>query len=159
MRAEILAVGSELMDPLRVETNALHITGRLFEAGIAVGVRCVVADDAGLLESAFRSALARAEVVVATGGLGPTEDDLTREAAAAALGRALRRDQAIIEQLRARFARFGRVMAPVNEKQADVIEGATVLPNRRGTAPGQKVEAGGRLLYLLPGPPSEMQPM
>jgi nicotinamide-nucleotide amidase len=159
VRAEILAVGSELMDPLRVETNALHITGRLFEAGIEVGVRCVVADDAGLLESALRSALARAEVVVATGGLGPTEDDLTREAAAAALGRALRRDEAIIEQLRARFARFGRVMAPVNEKQADVIEGATVLPNRRGTAPGQKVEAGGRLLYLLPGPPSEMQPM
>ena len=159
MRAEILAVGSELMDPLRLETNALHITGKLFEAGVEVGVRSVVADDAALLESAFRTALGRADVVIATGGLGPTEDDLTREAAAAALGRPLRRDGAIIEQLRARFARFGRVMAPVNEKQADVIEGAAVLANRRGTAPGQKVEAGGRVVYLLPGPPSEMQPM
>jgi nicotinamide-nucleotide amidase len=159
MRAEILAVGSELMDPLRVETNALHITARLFEAGVEVGVRSVVADDAALIESAFRAALARADIVISTGGLGPTEDDLTREAAAAALGRPLRRDPAIIEQLRARFARFGRVMAPVNEKQADVIEGATVLANARGTAPGQKVEAGGRLLFLLPGPPSEMTPM
>jgi nicotinamide-nucleotide amidase len=159
VRAEILAVGSELMDPLRVETNALHITGRLFEVGVEVGVRCVVSDDAALLESTFRTALGRADVVIATGGLGPTEDDLTREAAAAALGRTLRRDGAIVEQLRARFARFGRVMAPVNEKQADVIEGAAVLANRRGTAPGQKVEAEGRLLYLLPGPPSEMQPM
>jgi nicotinamide-nucleotide amidase len=151
-------VGSELMDPLRLETNALHITGKLFEAGVEVGVRSVVADDAALLESAFRTALARADVVIATGGLGPTEDDLTREAAAAALGRPLRRDAAIIEQLRARFARFGRVMAPVNEKQADVIEGAAVLANRRGTAPGQKVEADGRVVYLLPGPPSEMLP-
>jgi nicotinamide-nucleotide amidase len=159
LRAEILAIGSELMDPLRVETNALHITGRLFEAGVEVGVRSVVADDAALIESAFRSALGRADVVVATGGLGPTEDDLTREAAAAALGRRLQRDPEIIEQLRARFARFNRVMAPVNEKQADVIEGATVLPNPRGTAPGQRVAAGGRLLYLLPGPPAEMEPM
>jgi competence/damage-inducible protein CinA-like protein len=159
MRAEILAVGSELMDPLRVETNALHITGRLFDAGIEVGARTVVVDDAALLESVFRTALGRADVVIATGGLGPTEDDLTREAAAAALGRPLRRDEAIIEQLRARFARFGRVMAPVNEKQADVIEGGRVLPNPRGTAPGQAVEVDGRLVVLLPGPPREMQPM
>jgi nicotinamide-nucleotide amidase len=159
VRAEILAIGSELMDPLRVETNALHITGKLFEAGMEVGIRSVVADDALLLESAFRTALGRADVVIATGGLGPTEDDLTREAAAAALGRRMRRDEGILDQLRARFARFNRVMAPVNEKQADVIEGATVLPNPRGTAPGQKVEAGDRLLYLLPGPPSEMAPM
>lgn len=159
MRAEVLAIGSELMDPLRVETNALHVTGRLFEAGVEVAVRSVVADDAAVIESAFRAALLRADIVVATGGLGPTEDDLTREAAAAALGRPLRRDPALVEQLRARFARFGRVMAPVNEKQADVIEGATVLANSRGTAPGQKVEAGGRLLVLLPGPPAEMTPM
>ena len=159
MRAEILAVGSELMDPLRLETNALHITGRLFEVGVEVGARVVVIDDHVLLESAFRTALSRAELVVATGGLGPTEDDLTREAAAAALGRSLRRDAAILDLLRARFARYGRVMASVNEKQADVIEGATVLPNPRGTAPGQRVEADGRLLFLLPGPPSEMKPM
>jgi competence/damage-inducible protein CinA-like protein len=159
VRAEILAVGSELMDPSRVETNALYITGRLFEAGVEVGARAVLADDLALVASAFRAALGRADLVIATGGLGPTEDDLTREAAAEALGRGLRRDESILELLRARFARYGRVMAPVNEKQADVIEGASVLPNARGTAPGQKVEAGGRLLFLLPGPPAEMKPM
>ncbi|HZM50260.1 MAG TPA: CinA family nicotinamide mononucleotide deamidase-related protein, partial [Vicinamibacteria bacterium] len=159
MRAEILAVGSELLTPLRSDTNGLYLTARLLEVGIDTGVRVTVADDATLLESAFRTALSRADVVIATGGLGPTEDDLTREAAAAALGRPLHRDPALIEELKARFARFGRVMAPVNEKQADVIEGAVVLRNPRGTAPGQRVEAGGRLLVLLPGPPHEMSPM
>ena len=159
MRAEILAVGSELLTPLRSDTNALYLTAKLLEIGIDTGARVTVADDAALLESAFRNALARADVVIATGGLGPTEDDLTREAAAAALGRPLHRDPALIEELKARFARFGRVMAAVNEKQADVIEGAVVLRNPRGTAPGQRVEAGGRLLVLLPGPPHEMSPM
>jgi nicotinamide-nucleotide amidase len=159
MRAEILAVGSELLTPLRSDTNALYLSARLLEIGIDTGARVTVADDAGLLESAFRGALGRAEVVISTGGLGPTEDDLTREAAAAALGRSLHRDPALIEELKARFARFGRVMAPVNEKQADVIEGAVVLRNPRGTAPGQRVEADGRLLVLLPGPPHEMAPM
>lgn len=159
MRAEILAVGSELLTPLRSDTNALHITWQLQEAGIEVGARSTVADDLSLLESAFRGALERADLVVSTGGLGPTADDLTREAAAAALGRGLRRDPALLEELRRRFARYGRVMAPVNEKQADVVEGGVSLPNRRGTAPGQWIEAGPRALVLLPGPPSEMQPM
>jgi nicotinamide-nucleotide amidase len=118
-----------------------------------------VADEPALLESAFRTALARAQIVIATGGLGPTEDDVTREAAASALGRRLRRDAAVLEALRERFARYNRVMAPVNEKQADVIDGAAVLPNARGTAPGQTLEVEGRLLVLLPGPPGEMQPM
>ncbi len=159
MRAEILAVGSELLTPLRSDTNALHITAELLRVGIEVGARVTVADDKALLESAFRDALARADVVISTGGLGPTEDDLTREAAAAALGRGLARDPAILDWLKARFARYNRMMAPVNEKQADVIEGATVMPNARGTAPGQWVDAGGRLLFLLPGPPYEMAPM
>jgi nicotinamide-nucleotide amidase len=159
MKAEILAVGSELLTPLRSDTNALHLTAKLLEVGIEVAARITVADDAQLLESAFRNALSRADVVIATGGLGPTEDDLTREAAAAALGRGLHRDAGILEALRARFARYNRAMAPTNEKQADVIEGAIVLPNGRGTAPGQYVEAGGRLLFLLPGPPAEMAPM
>jgi nicotinamide-nucleotide amidase len=159
MRAEILAVGSELLMPGRVETNASYLTTRLLEIGIAVGARITVADDHALLESAFRTALGRADVIFATGGLGPTEDDLTREAAARALGRGLRRDPALIDALKARFARYGRVMAPVNEKQADVIEGAVVLPNDRGTAPGQRVDVGTGALFLLPGPPSEMQPM
>jgi nicotinamide-nucleotide amidase len=96
---------------------------------------------------------------VASGGLGPTEDDLTREAAAAALGRTLHREASYVETLKARFARFNRPMAPVNEKQADLIRGAILLPNARGTAPGQKVEVDGRLLFLLPGPPGEMKPM
>ncbi len=97
--------------------------------------------------------------MIATGGLGPTADDLTREAAAAATARPLRRDPAIVEALRARFARYGRAMSPTNEKQADVIEGATPLPNSRGTAPGQVLEHEGRLLVLLPGPPGEMKAM
>ena len=120
--------------------------------GIETGARVTVADDAALLESAFRTALSRADIVIATGGLGPTEDDLTREAAAAALGRPLHRVPALIEELKARFARFGRVMAPVNEKQADVIEGAVVLSNPRGTAPGQRVRCDRAPVVLLPGP-------
>jgi len=159
MRAEILAVGSELLMPPRVETNAVYLTGQLLQIGVSVLARTTIADDAGALESALRAALARADVVIATGGLGPTEDDLTREAAAAALGRPLQRQAALVDELAARFARYGKVMAPVNEKQADVIEGAVVLPNPRGTAPGQRVEHDGRLLILLPGPPKEMQPM
>jgi nicotinamide-nucleotide amidase len=159
VRAEIIAVGSELLVPGRSETNATYITGKLREVGIMVTARATVADDLELLAAALRGALSRADVVIATGGLGPTEDDLTREAAAAALGRGVRRDPALLDGLRARFARFNRVMAPVNEKQADVIEGAVVLPNARGTAAGQYVESDGRLLFLLPGPPVEMQPM
>jgi nicotinamide-nucleotide amidase len=159
MRAEILAVGSELLTPLRSDTNALWLTERLIEVGVVVGARTTVADDPALLESAFRTALSRADIVIATGGLGPTEDDLTREAAAAALGRSLRRDPGALEVLKARFARFKRAMAPINEKQADVIEGGLVLENPRGTAPGQRVEDGARMLVLLPGPPSEMKPM
>ena len=159
MKAELLAIGSELLGPLRVETNTLWLTERLLDAGIEVVARATLADDVALLESAFRGALARADVVIATGGLGPTADDLTREAAAAATGRPLRRDPAILEALRARFARFGRAMSPTNVKQADVIEGAEALANARGTAPGQVLGAGDRLLVILPGPPGEMKPM
>ncbi len=159
MRAHLLAVGSELLGPLRTETNTLWLTERLLDSGIEVAARATLADDLGLLESAFRDALSGADVVVATGGLGPTADDLTREAAAAATGRRLRRDPALLEGLRARFARYRRAMAPTNEKQADVIEGAQALRNPRGTAPGQVLPLDGRLLVLLPGPPGEMKPM
>jgi nicotinamide-nucleotide amidase len=159
VKAELLAIGSELLGPLRTETNTLWLTERLLDAGIEVAARATLADDLPLLESAFREALSRADVVIGTGGLGPTADDLTREAAAAATGRPLRRDAAVLEALRARFARFGRTMSPTNEKQADVIEEADVLPNNRGTAPGQLLEHDGRLLVLLPGPPGEMKPM
>jgi nicotinamide-nucleotide amidase len=159
LNAELLAVGSELLGPLRTETNTLWLTERLLDAGVEVVARTTLADDLPLLGSALREALSRADVVIATGGLGPTADDLTREAAAAATGRPLRRDPAIVEALHARFARYGRTMSPTNEKQADVIEGARALPNARGTAPGQLLEHQGRLLVLLPGPPGEMMPM
>jgi nicotinamide-nucleotide amidase len=159
MRAELLAIGTELLGPLRAETNSLWLTERLLDAGIEVVARATLADDVALLEAAFRGALARADVVIATGGLGPTADDLTREAAAAATGRPLRRDGGIVEAMRARFARFGRTMSATNEKQADLIEGARALANARGTAPGQLLEHEGRLLVLLPGPPGEMRPM
>src|SRR5688572_5377434 len=108
MRAEIIAIGSELLTPLKSDTNAAWLTARLLETGIAVGARLTVADDPALLESAFRHALSRADLVIATGGLGPTEDDLTREAAAGATGRPLQRDPAIVEALREQFARRGR---------------------------------------------------
>jgi nicotinamide-nucleotide amidase len=159
VRAEIIAVGSELLDPLRRETNGGYITGGLRSVGVDVLARTTVADEASWLEQAFRQALSRADVVIATGGLGPTADDLTREAAARAAGRVLNRDAGLLEALEARFARFGRVMAPVNAQQADLIDGAVSLPNARGSAPGQFLEHQGRLLFLLPGPPGEMQPM
>src|SRR5262249_5856165 len=158
-RAEVVAVGSELLMPGRVETNAAYITAKLRATGIVVGAKSAVADELEALASVFRGALSRSDLVIATGGLGPTEDDLTREAAAAALGGGLRGDAELLEGLRARFARYNRPMAPVNEKQADVIEGAVVLPNTRGSAAGQYMEVDGRLLFLLPGPPVEMQPM
>jgi nicotinamide-nucleotide amidase len=159
VRAELLAVGSELLGPLRAETNSLWLTGRLLDTGIEVVARATLADDRALLASAFREALARADVVIATGGLGPTADDLTREAASDATARPLARDATILEALRARFLRFGRTMSPTNEKQADVLQGAVALENARGTAPGQVLSLGDRLLVLLPGPPGEMKPM
>jgi nicotinamide-nucleotide amidase len=159
VKAELLAIGSELLGPLRAETNSLWLTERLLDAGIEVVARATLADDPALLESAFRAALARVDVVIATGGLGPTADDLTREAVAAATGRGLRREAAIVEALRARFARYGRTMSETNLKQADLVEGAEALPNPRGTAPGQLLEHAGRLVVLLPGPPGEMKPM
>jgi len=159
VRAELIAIGSELLIPPRSETNGTFLTSRLRDIGIPVIARVIVADDLEALTQAFRNALARAEIVIATGGLGPTEDDLTREAAAAALGIGLQRDAGYLEALAARFSRYGRTMAKVNEKQADLFEGGAFLKNPRGSAPGQYVERGGRLLVLLPGPPVEMEPM
>jgi len=159
VKAALVAVGSELLGPLRSDTNSGWLTERLLEAGVEVVERCIVADEPDLLEASLRAVLERVDVVIATGGLGPTADDLTREAAAAALGRRLVRDTSIVEDLRARFARYGRPMPSVNEKQGDLIEGAVAIDNPRGTAPGQRVEHEGRLLILLPGPPGEMKPL
>jgi nicotinamide-nucleotide amidase len=159
MRAALVAVGSELLGPLRADTNSAWLTEKLLESGVEVVLRSTVADEPELLEATLRTGLERTDIVIATGGLGPTADDVTREAAAAALDRRLVRDASIVEELRARFARFGRAMPAVNEKQADLIEGAVALDNPRGTAPGQRVEHQGRILILLPGPPGEMKPL
>lgn len=159
MNAEIIAVGSELLTPQRVDTNSLYLTEVLNALGVEVVQKGVVGDDRVRLREAVKAALERSEIVVLSGGLGPTEDDLTRDAVAAALGRGLAFRQDILDGIEARFRRVNRTMSPINRRQAYVIEGAEALPNERGTAPGQFIEAGGRYVLLLPGPPSELKPM
>ncbi len=159
MQAELLAVGSELLVPGRQETNAATLTRYLLERGCKVVARTTIADDAQALTDSFRLALSRADLVIATGGLGPTEDDLTRECAATALGATLIREPSYVEWLKERFKRFNRPMPSVNEKQADRIEGGRLLMNEKGTAPGQMIERDGKILVLLPGPPREMLPL
>ena len=155
--AEIIAVGSEMLTPFRVDTNSLFLTEELNRLGVAVMRKSIVGDDRTLLREAFLEAMGRADLVIATGGLGPTEDDLTREAAADALGRRLVPNEQVLGHIRERFARMGRVMAPNNERQALVLEGAQVLPNALGTAPGLWIEINGRVVVLLPGPPGELR--
>lgn len=145
--------------PGRQETNAATITRYLLERGCQVVARTTIADDARALTDSLRLAWSRADLVIATGGLGPTEDDLTRECAAAALGVALIREASYVDWLKERFKQFGRVMAPVNEKQADRLDGGRLLMNAKGTAPGQMFEREGKVLVLLPGPPREMIPL
>jgi nicotinamide-nucleotide amidase len=159
MKAEIIAVGSELLTPYRRDTNSLFLTERLNRLGIEVIRKSIVGDDRARLREAFEQALARADLVISIGGLGPTEDDLTREAVAELLGRRLNRDENVLREIQARFRRIGRKMAAVNERQALVPEGATALPNPNGTAPGLWLEAGERIVVLLPGPPPELVPM
>jgi nicotinamide-nucleotide amidase len=159
LTAEIIAIGSELLTPERADTNSLWLTEKLNQLGIEVKLKTIVGDDDARLEGAIRDALKRSRVVVATGGLGPTEDDITRKAAARALGRRLILDDRVLEAIRERFNRLGREMPEINARQAMVIEGAEVLPNPHGTAPGLYVEHEGRSVILLPGPPREMQPM
>jgi nicotinamide-nucleotide amidase len=127
--------------------------------GIELRAKAVVGDDVNRLADVLTHALGRADLVLLTGGLGPTDDDVTREAVAGVLGRRLREDAAILERIASRFASRGLRMPDVNRRQAQVIDGATVLPNPHGTAPGQYVEHGARALVLLPGPPRELQPM
>jgi competence/damage-inducible protein CinA-like protein len=159
MNAEIFAVGSEMLTPERVDTNSLYLTGELNNLGVEVVAKCVIGDHLERLRDAVRHALARAEILIVSGGLGPTEDDLTREAVADALGRKLIFHQEISDALEQRFARLNRKMADVNKRQAFVIDGAAILPNDRGTAPGQWVEESGAVVMLLPGPPHELKAM
>ncbi len=157
--AEILAVGSELLTPFRVDTNSLFLTARLNELGVVVRGKSIVGDHRDDLAARVREALAHVDLVITTGGLGPTDDDLTREVVADVLGRALRVDEDILAKIQARFARRGVPMPAINRRQACVPDGATVLPNPEGTAPGLLLEHDDRLIALLPGPPREMQPM
>ncbi len=159
MKAEIIAVGSEMLTPDRLDTNSLFLTEELNKLGIEVVRKIVVGDDPQQLSDAFRGALGRVELVIASGGLGPTEDDLTRETVAELLGRKLRRDDAIVRAIEARFRNLGREMPEVNVRQAMVPEGAEALENPRGSAPGLWIEDAGRMIALLPGPPRELKPM
>ncbi len=157
--AEIIAIGSELLTPDRTDTNSLWLTEKLNSIGIEVKLKTVVGDDDARLEEAIRDALRRSRVVITTGGLGPTEDDITRKVAARSLGRRLMLHEKVLESIREKFAGWGRKMPEINSRQAMVIEGAQVLDNPHGTAPGMFIEHEGRAVVLLPGPPREMRPM
>jgi len=161
--AEIIAVGSEMLTPARQDTNSLFLIGRLNELGISVAFKTVVGDRRDDLLSVARAAISRADISIFVGGLGPTEDDITREAVADALGIELKRDHEIVTALYKRFAERRLQMPENNARQADVLRGADVLPSSLGTAPGQwletEFERKPRIVMLLPGPPHELQAM
>jgi nicotinamide-nucleotide amidase len=161
VNAEIIAVGSELLTPYRMDTNSLYLTEQLNLLGVEVVFKSIVGDNLPRLVAAAQHGLFRSDIVIFSGGLGPTEDDLTREAVAEALGVGLQGDPEIVRRLEERFAARGWKMAANNAKQADVLEGATVLPNPNGTAPGQwlsgQFDGRERIIVLLPGPPHELK--
>ncbi|AXC10847.1 hypothetical protein ACPOL_1501 [Acidisarcina polymorpha] len=161
MNCEIIAIGSELLTPFRSDTNSLFLTERLNKLGVQVAFKTIVGDRQQDLVDQVRIALNRADIVITMGGLGPTVDDLTREAVAEALGFRLKRDQAIVGALYARFAARRIQMTDNNSRQADVIDGAIILENPNGTAPGQWLDivynTHRKLVLLLPGPPHELK--
>ncbi|MCU1259989.1 MAG: competence/damage-inducible protein cinA, partial [Bryobacterales bacterium] len=157
--AEIIAIGSELLTPDRLDTNSLFLTGELNNLGIEVVAKHIVGDDRARLASTIHRAVGRSQIIILSGGLGPTEDDVTRDAVADALGRKLVFVPEVAEQLEQRFRQMNRKMAEINKRQAFLIEGADMLPNDRGTAPGQWIEESGSWIMLLPGPPHELKSM
>jgi nicotinamide-nucleotide amidase len=159
MNAEIIAVGSEMLTHKRVDTNSLFITEQLNNLGVEVTAKHVIGDDLERLAGTIRRALGAARYVIVSGGLGPTEDDLTRDAVALAIDRRQIFNAAICEGIEQRFRTMNRVMPEINRRQAMVIEGAHILANDRGTAPGQWIEEGGGVLMILPGPPHELKSM
>jgi nicotinamide-nucleotide amidase len=159
MNACLIAVGSEMLTPFRVDTNSLVVTERLNQIGYDVRLKAVVADDVDELARVLDGALAWAEVIILTGGLGPTEDDITRDAVARVLNLPMEVDEQIVDRIRERFARRGLTMPEINRRQGMVPHGATVIENRNGTAPGLWLEHGRTAIVLLPGPPREMTPM
>jgi nicotinamide-nucleotide amidase len=159
MDATIIAVGSEMLTPAKTDTNSLYLTDQLNSLGIEVVEKYIVGDDRVCLANLLVHALSHCGLVILTSGLGPTEDDITRDSVAAALGRRQFFSQEICDWIESRFKRLGRPMVEVNKRQASVLEGAEILPNDRGTAPGQWVAADGGIVVMLPGPPKEMRAM
>ena len=159
MNAEIIAVGSEMLTPQRIDTNSLYLTDQLNTYGVEVVFKCIVGDDRALLTDTIRLAISRSQIVILTGGLGPTEDDLTRDAVAQALGVQQTYQPEVFEHIVAMFARLGRKIADNNKRQAMLIDGAEWLENTRGTAPGQWLRTKRGVLILLPGPPKELTNM
>jgi nicotinamide-nucleotide amidase len=159
LNAEIIAIGSEMLTPFRADTNSLWLTERLNAMGIDVKLKTIVGDDEARLEEAVGDALRRSEIIISTGGLGPTEDDITRKIFARVLNRQLILNEAILEKIRARFARRGMEMPEINARQALIMSGAQLLENDNGTAPGMLIQEGKCTVVLLPGPPREMRPM
>jgi nicotinamide-nucleotide amidase len=156
MRAAVVAVGSELLSTDRLDTNSLRLAALLERHGVPLILKVVVGDDVAGIAEALADALRSARLVLVSGGLGPTADDVTREACARALGRTLAEDPEVWAAIERRFAAFGRAPSENNRRQALVVGGATVLPNPRGTAPGQRIDDGGRTIFLLPGVPFEL---
>jgi nicotinamide-nucleotide amidase len=163
MKAEIIAVGSEMLTPWRQDSNSLYLTEKLNEIGVTISFKTIVGDRRKDIVGVIRNALARTDIVALMGGLGPTEDDLTRECFAEALSIFLRRDAQHVAALHTRAATWRITMPENNLKQADVLEGATILPNPNGSAPGQWLDvtySGYRkLVFLVPGPPNEFRAM
>lgn len=159
LSAEIIAIGSELLTPDKTDTNSLWLTRELNDIGIDVKLKTIVGDDGERLVETVRDAVRRSDIVITTGGLGPTEDDITRKFTAAALGRDLIYHDEIEKHLRERFRSWGREMPEINKRQAYVIDGADILPNPNGSAVGMLARIDDRVLAILPGPPRENQPM
>ena len=159
MKAEIVAVGSEMLTPNHIDTNSLFITGRLNELGIEVQGKAVAGDDRLLLKSIISDALRRCDLLILSGGLGPTDDDLTRDVVADVIDQPLEYHAYIFEQIDRRFQSRGLRTPEINRRQAMVPRGAAVLPNNNGTAPGLWIEHQHKFIVLLPGPPRELKPM
>ncbi len=159
MHAEVISVGTELLLGEITDTNAQVISEKLKELGVDVYRRSTVGDNPARLRSSFKEALERADIVIATGGLGPTDDDLTASALAEALGRKLVWDEGAWEWTADWFGRRGRMPTDSDRKQAMIVDGGVALRNHNGTAPGQIVLYDGKLAAILPGPPREMSPM
>lgn len=159
LHAEIIAIGSEMLTPFKTDTNSLWLTEKLNSIGIEVAFKSVVGDDESILERAIRDAIERSEIVISTGGLGPTEDDITKKTFARVLKRRMVLNEAVLNGIQQRFARRNMKMPEINSRQALIPEGALALENRNGTAPGIFMTSGKCQIVLLPGPPREMKPM